>query len=295
MALGRRRCRCGWPARCTRCVGTGRTRLAAVYPPHEATDDDALGGGRRRPSTPSRGAASALARQPAADERGPPERRASRGRALDRGAAPLPFVLSELGASAGLNLSFDRFALTAGGAAPWRRGQPRAPCARVAGRRACRRARPRGRPRGRRPQPARPRATPRTRLRLLAYLWPDQPDRLRLTEAAIALAEARPDRGRRGRLAGRAAGRAVARAGCTWSIHTIAWQYFPPDDAGRGAAALAEAGARATRRRAAGAGGMEADGDGRGRRADRAACGPGARPALLARVDFHGRWIEWRA
>jgi peptidyl-tRNA hydrolase, PTH1 family len=74
----------------------------------------ALGSGRGG-AGPPRGPAPPLARQPAPDERGPAQRGPPRRRVLDRGALPLALRAEELGASAGLNLSFDRFALDAGG------------------------------------------------------------------------------------------------------------------------------------------------------------------------------------
>jgi hypothetical protein len=204
---------------------------------------------------------------------------------------PLPFDLSELGASAGLNLSFDRFALSVGDAVVGAEGSPvrlspewRGPVPAARPLRVEARA-------GVDLNPLDPR-DPGDRLRLLAYLWPDQPERLRLTEAAIALAGPRPDAGDaadwlEARLS-------VPRPGRVHMVyHTIAWQYFPPATQARCRAALAAAGAQATEAAPLAHVGMEADAvAGRGA-ALTVTLWPGGERRELARVDFHGRWIEW--
>ena len=134
------------------------------------------------------------------------------------------------------------------------------------------------------------------RLRLLAYLWADQPERLTRTRAALDLAAiARPDVAR-----GDAADWLEARLrtrqdGALHLVcHTIAWQYFPPDTDARARAALAKAGAAATDRAPIARLGLEAD---------TAAPGagltltlwPGGETIPLGRADFHGRWVDWQA
>ncbi len=77
--------------------------------------------------------------------------------------------------------------------------------------------------------------------------------------------------------------------------HTIAWQYFPPATQATARAALEAAGAQATPDTPIAHVGMEADGDPEGA-ALTAQVWPGMdRPRLLARVDYHGRWVDWRA
>jgi hypothetical protein len=206
------------------------------------------------------------------------------------GHFPMPFVLSELGASAGLNLSFDRFALEAGGvrigasespvrlAPEWRGAAPAPHSVRVAERA------------GVDLNPLDP-LDPGDRLRLLAYLWPDQPERLRLTEAAIAMAGTRPDRGDAAEwLEARLAAPRPGRVHMVY--HTVAWQYFPPETQARCRAALEAAGARATAEAPLAHVGMEADGT-KGSAALTATLWPGGATRELARVDFHGRWIAW--
>ena len=106
----------------------------------------------------------------------------------------LPFRLSELGASAGLNLMFEQFALEAPGGVigqteslvrltpEWSGNAPQTAPFRVAERR------------GVDLIPINPNI-PEGARRLLAYLWPDQPDRLARTRATINLAEAPVDAG----------------------------------------------------------------------------------------------------
>ncbi|MBF9030361.1 DUF2332 family protein [Rhodobacterales bacterium HKCCE3408] len=202
----------------------------------------------------------------------------------------LPFVVSELGASAGLNLHFDRFALAVPG------GQRGAADSAV-----------RLQPDWDGPSPPdRPieiaeRAgvdlhplDPGDPIRLLAYLWPDQPERLALTRAAIEIADTRPEKGDaadwlESRLQQRFPGRLHL------VFHTIAWQYFPAETQARCAKALDEAGAMAGPKEPLARLSMEADGT------------PGSAALSLqiwdgspdhgtvhnlGRIDYHGRFIK---
>ena len=204
----------------------------------------------------------------------------------------LPFRLSELGASAGLNLMFEQFALeTPNGVI----GQPASPV----------RLAPKWS--GDAPQIAPVRVTerrgvdlipinpnsPEGALRLLAYLWPDQPDRLSRTRAAIDLAEAPVDAGdATAWIADRVAAPMPGQIHLIY--HTIAWQYFPAETQATARAAIEAAGARATPDAPLAWFAMEADTE-----------SPGAELTLrlwpcdctlqLGRVDFHGRWLDWRA
>ena len=160
----------------------------------------------------------------------------------------LPLRLLEIGASAGLNLIFDRYRYRIGSAfwgdpdstvalAPdWTGGLP--PLAvplRVTGRAACDRA----------PVDLEEAAQ---RLRLRAYVWADQTERLQRLEAAIALAR------REGLTVERADAAhwvpeqlAVAAEGrATVLFHSIMWTYVPAPDQATIAAAIAAAGRRAT-------------------------------------------------
>ena len=80
--------------------------------------------------------------------------------------------------------------------------------------------------------------------------------------------------------------------------HTVAWQYFPPRTQAACRAALDRAGAEATPDAPIAHVAMEADGgaEGAALSVETWPSPPGASgPTLLARVDFHGRWIAWRA
>ena len=158
---------------------------------------------------------------------------------------PLPIVLYELGASAGLNLQLDRYSYDLGRlrtgardsplklAPQWKGGPP--PLAEI-------------RIRGRRGVDLAPLEPIRDRERLLAYIWPDQARRLAQAEAALDIA-------------GRAPPPVEAGDAADWIernladdgppgvmrvvMHTVAYQYFPKAVQARVAARMARAGAAA--------------------------------------------------
>ncbi|WP_373356378.1 DUF2332 domain-containing protein [Pseudoroseicyclus sp. CXY001] len=264
-----------------------RAGLAEVYPP-EAPDDAALAAGIAR------------ALKEEADFihefiHSPPQTNEVRrsvallpAAALLAGRRPLPFVLSELGASAGLNLHFPDYAVeTPGGligaetpaltlTPTWHGEAPEPAPISLAG------------AAGADLSPIDPVAD---RLRLLSYLWPDQPERKALTEAALALPPVTVDKADaadwlEARLA-------TPHPGC-WHLvyHTIAWQYFPAAVQARAEAAIRAAGARATAEAPLAWLGMEQDGGSPGAGL-RLRIWPEGEDIALARVDFHGRWIDW--
>lgn len=271
-------------------VLTGDT-LAAAYPPHPSDEN-----------TLWRAVSSALTRRESDVLRwleSPPQTNEVRRAAALIAAAHwlaarhpgLPLSLLELGASAGLNLMFDHFALDAGGVRRgardaalalvpvWHGPPPPETTFSVATRR------------GVDLRPLDP-ATDDGALRLRAYLWADQPHRRTLTDAAIAVAAAPVDRGDAGEWL---AARSLPVPGrISLVFHTIAWQYFPPATQACAEAALAEAGARATAEAPLARLAMEADSDHPGA-ALTLTLWPGGETHRLARVDFHGRWLDWRA
>lgn len=266
-------------------------KLAAVYPPNPAPDDAVLWAALRAALTDH---ATFLDKW---IDHAPQTNEVRRGAVLIAAGHmlaarhPLPLVLSELGASGGLNLMWDRFALSAGGhdfgpadaslrlAPDWRGPCPAPVPISIAKRR------------GTDLNPLDP-SDPDDALRLLAYVWADQPERLARTRAAIALAQARVDRADAADwLEARLANPQPGALHLVW--HTIAWQYFPRDTQARCNAALQQAGAEATPEAPLAHLSMEADG-GHGA-ALRLQSWPGGQRENLARVDFHGRWVEWRA
>ncbi|MEZ5777338.1 MAG: DUF2332 family protein [Paracoccaceae bacterium] len=204
----------------------------------------------------------------------------------------LPLCLSELGASAGLNLMFDRFALDTGvglfGPADpvltlrpdWRGDAPMAGELRVVARAGVDLA------------PPDPIAD---RLRLLSFLWPDQPERMTRMRAALAEAERTRLHVERADAIDFLARRLAdpPKGAVHVVFHTVAWQYFPDDAKTRGMELLTRAGARATRDAPLAHVAMEADGKSPG-----AGCWitlwPKGTRQDVGRIDFHGRWIDWR-
>ena len=203
----------------------------------------------------------------------------------------LPMTLSELGASGGLNLMWDHYALSVNGqnfgpsaaaftlSPDWNGALPPPTPPLVADRR------------GVDLNPLDPH-DPRDALRLTAYLWADQPDRLARTRAAIAVARAPVDKGDAAAwLAERLASPLPGHLHLVY--HTIAWQYFPPDTQKACLDALFAAGQAATPDAPLARLSMEADG-GKGA-AITLWLWPEGQKISLGRVDFHGRWLDWRA
>ena len=204
----------------------------------------------------------------------------------------LPLHLSELGASAGLNLLFDQYALHIGaeswGAAgsalalrpDWRGAVPRPVMIQMTARRGV---------------DLTPLDPTRDGARMLAYLWPDQPERIARMEAALPLAaKAAPlvDQGD-------AAEWLEARLAQGWEgachlvYHTVAHQYFPAATQSRIARAMEVAGARATPLAPLAWVGMEAD-DRREGAGITLRMWPGDLRLSLGRAGFHGQWVDWR-
>jgi hypothetical protein len=204
----------------------------------------------------------------------------------------LPLILSELGASAGLNTIWDRYALALPGrvlgpadpaltlAPDWSGPLPPAAAPVVAARAGV----------DLNPIDV---ADPDQRLRLVSYLWADQPHRRALTEAAIAAGPPLPAQGDAiDWLAGRLA---EARPGHLHMVfHTVAWQYFPPEAQDRGRALIEAAGDRASSDAPLAWLGYEADGGGQPGAGLRLRLWPGDVTVALGRADFHGRWVDWQ-
>lgn len=202
----------------------------------------------------------------------------------------LPLALSELGASAGLNLLWDRCTLTLPGATlgtgpiplspDWDGPLPPATPFTITDRAGC---------------DLNPLDPATDRLRLLAYLWPDQPDRLARTETALdEAARLRPALTRAEAADWLDTRLATPRPGTTHVVfHTVAAQYFPETTRARIAARLARAGAAATPQAPLVHLSLETDG-----KPDGAALTlttwPDGQTEQLGRACFHGRWVTWR-
>lgn len=264
--------------------------LAAAYPPHHVEDD-----------TLWAAVSSALRHNEAfIQERlnsAPQTNEVRRSSALLPGFLTiaslfdLPLKLSEVGASAGLNLQWDRYAyqlgdfLWGGGssvvlAPEWQGTAPPSATLTVAERAGCDL------------NPLDPTSRD-DQMRLFAYIWPDQTDRLERTRAALGIAASnhlgvvRADAidWLKNRLAEPHDGQAHV------VYHSVAWQYLPEKLKAEGEALIAHAGARATELAPFARLQMEAD--------DK----PGACLSLqiwptgekreIGRADFHGRWIKW--
>lgn len=200
----------------------------------------------------------------------------------------LPVELLELGTSGGLNLRSDRFRLDLpdGSIGPddspvvlapdWQGPMPPTALPRIV-----RRA-------GVDLSPLDP-TRPEDELRLLAYLWADQPERLARTRAAIGLARDIP-----AEISAGDAGEWLERElsdprpdRLRVVLHTVAWQYFSSETRVRAEAAMHAAQGPLARIA------MEYDG-GKGAAVTLTAW-PGGDAREIARADFHGRWVTWNA
>ena len=205
----------------------------------------------------------------------------------------LPIMLSELGASGGLNLMWDRYAVEAGDVSlgtdspvltltpDWSGPVPTGPRPNVVERA------------GVDLNPLDPRKSDDL-LRMTAYLWADQPDRMQMTRTAAAVMDAPIARADaidwlETRLAAQPEGQ------LHMIQHTIAWQYFPAQAQTRGRTLIEAAGTRATETRPLAWLSMEDDGYAPGKvgAALTLRLWPGDLHLNLGRVDFHGRWIKW--
>ena len=267
--------------------------LTAVYPPHDASD------------TALKDAVLAALEEHEAflldwTDSPPQTNEVRRSAALIAGARvaakrfDLPIFLSELGASGGLNLMWDQYAVEIDG----RRYGPAVPAVTLTPEWS-----------GNPPPDIEPEIAARAGvdlnplspkrgadlLRLTAYLWPDQPYRLQMTRAAASIATAEVARG--DAIDWLAPRLQSAPAGHLHLIqHTVAWQYFPAEVQARGRALIEAAGAQATPNRPLAWLSMESDGDATGKvgAALILRLWPGDITLDLGRADFHGRWITWQ-
>jgi hypothetical protein len=205
-----------------------------------------------------------------------------------------PLILSEVGASAGLNLQWDRYRYRLGDrvwgdpastveiAPDWHGETPPEALISVLERAGCDLA----------PVDS---ANPAHRLRMLSYIWADQQDRLLRTRAALDIAAAH-------KLSVEKADAvdwlrthlAATRPGAVHVIfHTIAWQYLPTPLQAEGEALIAAAGERAADDSPLARLALEADDNAHDGAALTLQIWPGGEKKQIGRGDFHGRWIRW--
>ncbi len=213
-------------------------------------------------------------------------------------ATALPLRLFELGTSAGLNLNLDRFGYNLGGRLAGDPGSPvqLAPAWE-------------GAPPPDEPVPVITRrgvdispldiTDAATRERLMAFVWPDQPERVRRAEAAIALALALPPPIDRADAADWVEHEVAAVPGSVGVVfHSIAFQYFPAATKARIAAHLASVGSTATRQAPIAWLRYEMDDPAQPHLPTLRLTmwqGGEAEDRLLARAHPHGSFIEWLA
>ncbi|WEX77038.1 DUF2332 family protein [Sinorhizobium numidicum] len=205
-----------------------------------------------------------------------------------------PLILSEIGASAGLNLHWDRYRYELSGgrwgnsgsaiviAPQWSGSAPPLGPVKIIERAGCDL------------NPLDP-ASEEDRLRLLSYIWADQQDRLERTRKALETAASHRSLVEcadaidwlRERLA-------HVHAGAVHVIyHSVVLQYLPKSAREKGEALIAAAGAAATGEAPLAWLQMEADGSAPGA-ALWLQVWPAGERQMVGRADFHGRWVEWK-
>jgi len=206
-------------------------------------------------------------------------------------ATGLPLLLSEIGASAGLNLNWDSFALEIDGriwgpakaevrlTPDWQGKTPPWNIPQIAGREGCD------------IQPLDP-CNAKDRLRMLSYIWPDQIERIENTKRALDLACLTGHTIRQEDALTFLSRRLVKTEGVTRVIyHTIMWQYLSPEDQSEGTKMIEAAGHLATD--TAPLAWLRAESDGLKSAAVTLSLWPSGETRELGRMDFHGRWIRW--
>ncbi|MZR32034.1 DUF2332 domain-containing protein [Sneathiella litorea] len=206
----------------------------------------------------------------------------------------LPLMISEVGASAGLNLYPDHFHITLGAKSygdsssavqiepKWIGNPPLNISLDIRERAGCDLL------------PVDP-GHAADRERMLSFIWPDQADRLQRTRAAFDIAAGQGERVEKADALDWLKTRtARPREGVAHVIYsTIAWQYLPEEARARGEKIIRAAGARATEAAPLAWARMEIDGNSPGTGLT-LILWPSGEEHLVGRADFHGRWIDWQ-
>ncbi|THD81981.1 MAG: DUF2332 family protein [Phenylobacterium sp.] len=210
-------------------------------------------------------------------------------------ATGLPLRCFELAASAGLNLSWDRYRYEIAGDAwgdpaatvrmdtDWTGPPPPLDAAiEVVERAAC----------DRRPTDL---ADPEQRRRLLAYYWPDQTERIARIHAAIDLALATGVHVDEADAVDWLKAKVAPRAGAATVVyHSVFWTYMPPPTQAALTAAIEALGARATAQAPVAWLSMEPKADDIATMEVRLRLWPDGEDRLLAETQAHGGWVRWR-
>ena len=203
----------------------------------------------------------------------------------------MPLRMSEIGASAGLNMNWDLYALNIGQQVsgpknspvqlnPDWQGQP-PPCAEIKV----------NHKEGCDLNPIEP-GDPSSRNRLHAYIWPDQPSRHQITRSALDMASI-PVR-REDALAFLARRLKSQQPGELHIIyHSIVWQYLPKSHQKACKATIEAAAQEASPQMPIAWVSIEAD-ETRGSASMQCITWPGGETTQLGRMDFHGRWVAWK-
>ncbi len=205
----------------------------------------------------------------------------------------LPLLLSEIGASAGLNLNWDRYSMQLDDQLwgpedavvqfnpDWDGPMPPHADISILERKGCD------------VNPLDP-SSEQDRLRMLSYIWPDQFQRIENTKRAFDLAQETKNTVRKEDAITFLKHRLKPQIGATRVIyHSIMWQYLSAKDQAEGEEMIRAAGADASAKTPIAWLRAEAD--------ERLAKGaaitlniwPTGETRDLGRMDFHGRWINW--
>ncbi len=271
--------------------------LAALYPPHPVPEADRLWAAV---DTTFRARETGLL---AWLDLAPQTNEVARSAVLIAGLAVvaaetgMPIALHELGASAGLNLVLDRYACQLGSrvfgdprsalklAPAWTGESPPAAKLAIASRRGV----------DLNPLDV---TDPAGRERLLAYVWPDQAERVARLEAALAIALRDPpalDAGDAADWMESEFEPSPATGLCRVVMHSIAFQYFPARTQARVAAWIERAGAMAAPNAPVAWLRYEADPEREGCPSLRLRIWPEGENRVLAHADAHGRAVTWLA
>lgn len=138
---------------------------------------------------------------------------------------------------------------------------------------------------------------PGERLRLLSYIWPDQPGRLSRARAAlefVSTSDVRVEKASAEEWLRRQLMRPGTPGVARVVLHSIMWQYLPPETRARIELLMGAAGAISTTDMPLAWARLEHN-EMRGRAELLLTMWPGGRREHLGTADYHGQWAEWKA